>query len=627
MLDGVAPAPDGETDELLAVVERAWRAALHRFWLIAGPLILLAAIALVAATGAPAARAELGAFAVGMLGLVWGGWLRIRGMPRSVLLSAAASELSRGRVSRAERIASHLAGRVLPLADGAAGRRAAHGLPREVAALHAEIALARGDAHAASRAFQAAIEASRGAAEPGGAPLVPSLHLVPALRAGLAVAHALAGDDDAALAAATTTRKTVELRAYGRWVVVDVATVKALLGRAALAEVIVASRSADPSRLEALLASARTIVLEATSPRERALFRALQRMARARVPPVYRRPASPALADDDATPRDWVATVVPAAAPFAQGRALVAAEVTSDADPDPTGPIGPAPGTTGDDADRSRGRLLFGARVIAFAVIAAALGLALLALVRDPRDPFDPVHRIGVVGLLLFAAGTLVAIAIRRGVAATRGANEAFSRAATTPPGVARAVLEPLDTSRAAARIGAMKEIALARIARESGAFQAALAHGDGGLRALARGVSARDAGVRAEVQAERALAFAALGRAAEAHAALAATPAYFAQRAALAARVELFIALRRGADGPRTLENARAIARTIGEHVWLDRRSELLVDLLRASGPTGGLGLLEDDRIRAELDEAGARAFLDALSPSLGALVSEAIG
>lgn len=603
MLEAVEP--DVDVEAFLVSVERAWRPMERRFWILAGMLLVLAAVALVAAAGSPVAGGELVTIALALPALAWGGWLRVRAIPLGVLLSAAESELSRGRFARAERIASQL-----ERAPG--GRRIA----RAIAGLKAELALARGDAFAATRAFQVAIAASDGAAHPAG-PILASL------RAGLAVAHALAGDDDAALAAAAAVRKTVELRAYGRGVVAPLGTVKALLGRAALAEVVVASRHADVPRLEVQLSAARATVLDATSPRERALFRALQRMSRARVPSVYRRAATPALVDDSATPIDWVAQVMPDAGPFAQGRAVVSASA----------PAFDARGATAASADAgssgrggSRERLLRGARVVALLVLAVSLYFALTALVGDPRRPGDPVHGIGLIALVVFAALGLVAVAVRRGVTSIAGANEAFSRAATTAPGVARAILEPLDTSRAAARIGVMKELALARLSRESGAFEAALAHGDEGLRLLARGASPIEPfHARVEVHAERALALAALGRAADARAALAETPIYFAQRPAVSARVELFVALPRGEGSARTLENARAIARSIGEHVPLDRRSELAVDLLRASGTIGGLGLAEDERIRAELDEPGARAFLEALSPALGELAREA--
>ncbi len=579
-----APAHIDEADRTIAAVEQAIRPYMRVRRALTALLIVLAALAAANAARAPAMRVESILAAIGIAALAWRSNLASRRVSFDALLGFARNELARGRFASCERILDHLE----------AGAPAAR-MERAVDGLRGENALARGDVDAAVERLRAALAGTESRTLSS-----CTAALLPAVRGHLALAHALAGEDDAALAAATRIRRMVELRAYGPRVVASVGTVRAMLARASLAEIVVASRR-DPASVEPLVAAARVVILEGASPRERALFRAIDRMARARVPSVYRRTAH--APNGVASSGEWIARVLPDAAPFAPGRVehVGAAEGAPAAAPI-GGAVRPAPMT----------------RVAALGALAALVSWALWRIPRDPRNPGDPVPSMVAIALVACATAIAAAFTLRRGARAVRAANEMFTRAATASPGVARAMLASLDVSYATAITRGMTDVALARVARACGDFAAALAHAESAIAVLGDGMTPDATEVTAEAHVERALALASLGRADEARSALDAAPVYFAGRTAAAVAVELFIALR-----AEDLERARVLAGAVGDQLLLDRRSELVVDLLRGTNPAGGLGLVEMDRIRAELDEPGARAFVDAAAPRLAELAT----
>lgn len=544
---------------------------------------IFSAVALTAtalAVRAPALRGEALALAVVLAGASWLASDRARRTVFDALFGAVRNELSRGELDAADRIVDAIDRKRWEAA---------------VAGLRAETSLARGDARGAAELLRGAVrreDDARGR----------SLSLW--LRSTLSLANALAGDAEGALGEVAIVRRVVERRAYGPGVLVSVDGVKQALARAALAEIVVASRASsgrfDAARVESLAADARRLVLDATCARERALFRALERMARAKVSSVYRAPEAPTRADD-ATPAEWVARVVPDARPFTSNPRAAAPPRAPEAGPEPAG-------------SSSRGGYRAAARLAAAGCVVVLVCSALLSAIHDPRRPSDPAQFVGLAAVVV-VVGALVAVVRSRRVARTlRAANEVFSRAATCPSGVARALVIALDTAGAKPIVEATKEIALARIARTTGDFTAALAHADRAERALDRSVRPLDAfAVRGEASAERALALALIGRSDDARALVSSASRLFSGRAALAVRVEIYAALARG-----DVDGARAAALRVPENLTLDRRSELVVDLLRATSDEGGVGLVADERIRAELDEPSARAFVDAVAPSL---------
>jgi hypothetical protein len=104
------------------------------------------------------------------------------------------------------------------------------------------------------------------------------------------------------------------------------------LARAELAEAILLERSGDREALRKHLTVARGLLLEHSAPRERAVVRAYQRMLEARRSSIYREgtPRDPEhTSGDEPTIADWMAAVVPGAAPFVRARAASPATVSA----------------------------------------------------------------------------------------------------------------------------------------------------------------------------------------------------------------------------------------------------------------------------------------------------------
>ncbi|MFO0613334.1 MAG: hypothetical protein U0414_12135 [Polyangiaceae bacterium] len=109
-----------------------------------------------------------------------------------------------------------------------------------------------------------------------------------------------------------------------------------------------------------------------------------------------------------------------------------------------------------------------------------------------------------------------------------------------------------------------------------------------------------------------RATALAALGLEIDARATVSRVRASFTGRAGSVTVVELLIAL-----SGRKVAEARAIADGVSDVTPLDARAEPLVDLLRARDPAGAGGD-EMERLREDLTDEGARAFVLATAPDV---------
>ena len=92
------------------------------------------------------------------------------------------------------------------------------------------------------------------------------------------------------------------------------------LARASLAEAIALSRSNDPAQLATLLARDRKLLLEFTTPRDRALVRALQRTLYVHPGSAYREPAH--AEPEDSELGSWISHLAPAAAGLASSGAV-----------------------------------------------------------------------------------------------------------------------------------------------------------------------------------------------------------------------------------------------------------------------------------------------------------------
>ncbi|MFO0613326.1 MAG: hypothetical protein U0414_12095 [Polyangiaceae bacterium] len=500
----------------------------------------------------------------------------------AALVAGARNELSQGELGRAER-------RV----DWALAADRDRLVTRSLGSWRAEIALARGDLDRALRGFDAALDLPARARDARDAAWLPMI------RAERALTRALAGDDAGALADAAAVRDLVDARAFGPRIVATVVWVRRLLARAALAEIVVASRAGDLDRLTGLVAASRRVVLDGVPPRERTLLRAIERMARARATSVYRELASPPKDEREASPAEWVERVLPGASRFVHARPPASQRA-------PTSAKAPAPLRRAEEprhfgAASRLGLLWLLVGVVVFAYLQA----------EAPRSVGDASWARAYVAAAIASAVILAGIFLssRGSRPRVRAANDAMVLAATDPDDAALAGLDARDLL-----IVAVKSVALAQIAFERASLGLALHHAEAASEAVDKmGHGADLVELRGMAHGARATALAALGRADDARAALDAIPMTYSSRAAMTVAVDVLAALASG-----RVADARAAAAQASDGMAVDTRCELLVDLLRATDPDGGTGLAESARLRAELGDPSARAFVMAVAPAL---------
>jgi hypothetical protein len=402
------------------------------------------------------------------------------------------------------------------------------------------------------------------------------------------------------------------------------------LGCAAVAEAILLERAGDKAALRELLDRERTVLLEGTSPRERAIVRAFQRMLRAPTTSVYRKsaPREPeGAAGEEPAVADWVAKIVPSAAPFVQAPKVTAKRGEEAAEP--LTAEGAEALKTSRAALAAKGKKLFwkgaGKRLFLLA-LGTAIFLAVVLLwagspdapvpVPLPDDlPFDPVLAAGRIAAAVAFAGLGVifysAFRARRHIVMLQ---RAWIGAVRGDPAAIAALREVaaggFDT------IAAQAYLLLARVADRRGDPAEALAQVEQGLSRLSRYASRVAAAelVLPELSAERAYFLAAAGRDAEAAAELAAlNPAYpFLARARY--RVRLMTLVRRG-----DLAGAARLAEGRDLDLPLSPRDELLGDAVRVavSPETSGAG--EVARVKDELKtQPDLRRWMAAVAPAV---------
>ncbi len=438
-----------------------------------------------------------------------------------------------------------------------------------------------------------------------------------------AVAFAASGDSAKALADAQAVR-------------VSPSAGTEALASAAVAEAVVHARSDDREKLASLLARDRKLLLEHTTPRDRALVRTLQRMLAARSTSVYREPAK---RDDEAGEEPalatWIARLVPAAAAFVP---------VHDARNATTLPVGLDGVVTADAVDavraaRLRGRkkgfggarrifLLWGLLVVMFLAIwqflnppEGAHGTRPNVKAVEHVEPVDSESNFGSRVALMLPGAALVVIALGYGFLVNRrtthralAASRLLAEADSTR---AEAAFLALSKNRAPLT-AASADLMLARIAEERTDWESARVHAERGIGRVARGtavVAAAHDHLLPALVTERAFALAALGRHDEASAELATLQAEnstFSHLASAQLRVRLMQAVRRN-----ELAKARELAKTRTPDLPLSARDELLADVLTVtSGELIAEGEIE--RIRAELRaDASLRAWLSNVYPA----------
>jgi hypothetical protein len=419
----------------------------------------------------------------------------------------------------------------------------------------------------------------------------------------------------------------------------DVARVRAngnvtseVLARAELATAIVLERSGDRAALRAHLAAQRTLLLDHTVPRERAIVRAYQRMLETKRQSVYRESAQrePERAGDEPAVADWIATVVPAAAPFARPNRPAAAppprrrEVAEPIDPNARRAA----------AARAKGKS--GARIVGKIVVLWLLLIGMFVAIwqlltpdrsaptpeRQPRVPETPTDLLVVFGILVLVILAAVGLAIAKRRDANKQAGLLLAALRATARGEdekAEANLRTLTKSKYPL-IASRAEQELAKLAERRTNFAEAIAACDRGIAGATRTPAARivaGAILLPELVAERAFVLAATDRAAEARAEMAVLgetyPLYpFKSRAAL--RVELVLRVRRG-----DLAGATALVAQDIQDLPLGLRDETLVDLVRATAHPESAGAGEIERLKHELHvDARLKAWLEAVAPKV---------
>lgn len=399
--------------------------------------------------------------------------------------------------------------------------------------------------------------------------------------------------------------------------------------RARLARAMIVARSGDMIALSAALAKDGSLLLEHSMPRERALVRALRKMARGRGHSVYREPSKPS--DGGNAPgalAAWIAQVAPEAAAYAADDVALAQHTDTAKAPEATPAAISAVAEARREASMKAGAKHPRARRVMSGVLVAAVCIALGVATSFGSFAVD-VARGGGPEVTAFAVDPFVAVfcasavlfvgfALWKQVVRTRRYN------LTTLGGQRAAALGDVETAEAL--LARSKNVPLPLFAAAAGAATAALAE----RRAdFARSIEECDVAIAkvgpSHALAEhllpallttRGVALGASGRAAEALAELASLvekhPGY-AHLALADFRIRLVAAVKSG-----DLEEARRVAMQRTAELPVPLRDDLLAELVLASGERG-LPRAEMERLDAELrDDAISRTWVDAVAPGL---------
>ncbi len=409
----------------------------------------------------------------------------------------------------------------------------------------------------------------------------------------------------------------------------DDATSPTGLARVALARAIVLARSNEIDALGAHLGRAAGRALEWLTPRERALLRALRRMARARPKSVYRESAR----RDETTEEDrvvnWIAKLAPGAAAFAgEARHVEATDAP---------PLAGATAEAMQSVERSRAQnkksstKSMRARVLALWVLLVIMFLAIWQFLspsdRDARVPEVPVAPTipyemftwTVPAFLLLLLVGIIAIQSRAARRTARRVLRAQRAAASNDDARAMTEIESITKTRFPV-VAAGAHLALAQLLERKASWPAVIAACDAGIARATSTPTVRamcvDLTIPQLVE-TRAIALGATGRYAEADAELALLSRDF-PTFAYAARAKFRVRMVATAHAG-DLAAATEIARSRTLDLPLTLRDDILADVALAVG--GGTSEEEGERIEAELrDDAELRAWIDAVAPGLRA-------
>lgn len=482
---------------------------------------------------------------------------------------------------------------------------------RERATIRALVALYDGRPEEAARDATAAIEA-----EPGLFTRAHEAEQIAAARAIRALAYAALGAAAEAKVDADAAESSVH-------------ATPEVIARARLVRALLASRAVyHEQALRAYVDANAKLVLEHAVPRERALFRALRRMARSPHRGVYRQPGK---VHDDRVPSklaSWIAVVAPEAAAYVEGDRVLADRV--DEAPIESGVPSDVRALRSARASTSsgpRGRHWLGLGMVGWTALAiGALGVVqLLAFPLDasssslasapaaPTTAGDVLAAALLVGIVVAVTCIVfVSVAQRRQRALAIARRQvAVGERDRAIPALARLAMSAGALDAAAAGLE------LARIAASQADFAEAISRCDAAIARVSRPPMRAAASVYLlpALMTESAVALASRGGLEDADAELAILGRDFPSFPYLASsqlRVKLVRAVRAG-----DRETACAAARARTAEMPLPYREDVLCDLLLASRDEVG----EEDlaRLDAELrDDGELRRWLDAVAPGL---------
>lgn len=394
------------------------------------------------------------------------------------------------------------------------------------------------------------------------------------------------------------------------------------LARAELGVALTVQRAGERDALRRHLAAHRHLLQNHTAPRERAIYRGLERMLQTKGQSVYRKPAEA----DAPPPDDWIAKVVPEIADFVRQR--------DDAEPVPEGPTEvPLEGLPEEQRKREAER--FDATkpsrkeiqqrqkrpALVLWIVLVVLVAAILLLLSDGGGPDVRDLEMGQVTLLLavlFQAMIVsaIVIAVRRQDQLGRRLVSAMARRARGEHEAAATELTAL-AEQPGPNTAAAAHQELASMALREGDLNRALHHVDLGLGRL----SAHQRAIGSDILvpsllAERAVLLAAQGQRDPGRAALTVVferhPSFpYADRAKR--RLALYDAAHRG-----DVETLARLARATTE-TGLGDREELLLDLARATLSPGSMRPGERERLADAVEDPGLdRTWVERLAPEV---------
>lgn len=399
------------------------------------------------------------------------------------------------------------------------------------------------------------------------------------------------------------------------------------LARAALAEAICLEKEGDRDALRKHLVEHHDLLFDATDRRERAIVRAFERMLETTATSVYRKGAKLDLHGDEPPLVDWVAQLVPAAAPFIETPA--AKNVTNDLPAAVASDQGKQAVTNARKSAAKQTQtgssawtlilVVWGALVAGMAGIWRFLGPPDANTARaEEFEGWNPDALMGaLVGLLVLVLGGLIGRGVWMTMQAKRESQKLFGALNLSAQGkleASKGILTQLSSSRFAL-VKAQAHLALAYIAERRADLSAALEQCDQGIASLSRyimQISASDI-LLPDLMSERAFVLTAMDRHDEAEAELAQLPPAYPYRSRALLRVRLVSHVRRG-----DLAAAAKLAAETNLDLPLAARDELLADVVRATNKPESLGAGELPRIRRQLRTIDAlRPWLTAVAPN----------